>query len=342
MAYLPRKKQGQSILELALYGAILLTVIGVILSYGLKYNFQQRTMMSAFRRALKETGATRLGGQTSYILLQDRHIPDPSDPMGVGAVMPFMASASVVRGYRLHETPDYVNELPETKMQINDRIYTFKIAGFRYENVTNANYPKYEEIYGDLYVKEGTQPPDWSCCGRDYYNNCIPCGPDEAKQLKIQDSCEGQLMSYDGCKRQCRMMSDTEDGRAFCRRECERGKRPDEDKNCTDICNKNVTQPWYCSNLDNIFDFAINKPKVMGVQSDYDKRITQKDRFEKEEKPGGRIETTETIDWTDTTDRTVTYMQYGLPNPAGRREERVSSTLSERNKRATCVDGVCN
>lgn len=318
------------------------------MQYGLKYNFQQRTMMSAFRRALKDTGQTRLGGQTSYILVQDRHIPDPSDPMGVGAVMPFMASASVVRGYRLHETPDYVNELPETKLQINnDRIYTFKTAGFRYENVTNANYPKYAEIYGDLYVKEGTQPPDWSCCGTDYYGGCIPCAPDEAKQLKIQDSCEGQLMSYDGCKRQCRMMSDTEDGRAFCRRECNRGKRPDETKDCTAICNLHVdtssSGAWYCSNLDNIFDFAIaqNKPKVMGMQGDYGKRITQKDTLRRREQAGS-ITTTETIDWTDTTDRTVTYMQFGLPNPSGRREDRVSSALSERNKHITCVDGVCN
>ena len=77
MFELSKKKQGQSILELAIFGSIFLAIMAVLLQYGLKFNYQQRAMMRAFRRSLGESGPVDRGGVGSYTYYQDRHIPTP-------------------------------------------------------------------------------------------------------------------------------------------------------------------------------------------------------------------------------------------------------------------------
>ncbi|MBU3934115.1 MAG: pilus assembly protein [Candidatus Omnitrophica bacterium] len=115
-------KKGQAILELAVFGSILIMLLGVLVSYGLKYNFQQQVMQEAFRKALGVTAVRH----STYVLIKDRHIPDPSNPFGIGAVVPAMSSASVTRDYRLHETADTEDELPRLYLDINGDIRAFK------------------------------------------------------------------------------------------------------------------------------------------------------------------------------------------------------------------------
>ena len=47
-----KDKKGQAILELAIFGAILIMLLGALINYGLRYNYQQLAMQRAFRKAL--------------------------------------------------------------------------------------------------------------------------------------------------------------------------------------------------------------------------------------------------------------------------------------------------
>ena len=112
--------KGQAILEVALFGSIILMLLGITLDYGMRYGFKQRADMLAFRRALRASGDPTQSGHGSYMLVQDRHIPNPGNPTGaaIGSVQPFFASHSVVRDYRMNETPDTQEQLPYTTIRI--------------------------------------------------------------------------------------------------------------------------------------------------------------------------------------------------------------------------------
>lgn len=314
---------GQALLELAIFGSILIMLLGIILNYGLRFNFEQKTQMSAFRKALEMSANDATGNQGNLTLVTDKHIPNPSNPFAVGSVMPFMSSANVVRNYKMQETADTPDELPQTTFQIQDRQYTYKTAGFRDETITSG-LDKYKEIYGDSNVWEE---------------------PKGSGIYRIIDSCEGEIIGFDSCKRQCRQITEV----TFCVRECERGKEPGSSKDCNAICDEQIASPWYCAPgvLEDIFNFAIaqNKRKAMGIQSDYTKDTAMRNSLRKEES-GGVITTTDTIDWADTTTRTVVYNQRIL-NPEGTvqpginiQQVPVATTIGE-TATLNCQDGVC-
>jgi hypothetical protein len=343
-----KNKQAQSVLELAIFGSILIMLIGVLLSYGLRYNNEQKTMMSTFRKALQKsaekdpaTGEEILGGQGSYTLIQDKHIPNPANPFGVGQVTPSVSNASVIRSYRLHESPNTLKALPQTTIEIQGQEgafkQDFKTAAFRLEPVREiyttpaptseenaeiqyTSLDRYKEVYGstNIWVDERTRtcfddpPPDPNDPSQQCQNSSVT--------IRIMDSCEGEIINYDGCKRQCRMIVDKQS----CVTECKRGKsNPGEDTECEKICRNPIGIPWYCKDaeptgtggsyrfphLDDIFNFAIasNKPKSMGVQPDYTQHtVIDKDKtsLNKRESPGA-ITTTDTLAWKDTTNRTI-------------------------------------
>jgi hypothetical protein len=392
MADLKKRIQGQSIVEIALFGSIILSILAVMLQYGLRYNFQQRAMMRSFRRALSASGRideeVDAGGVGSYSHLRDQHIPDPGGVMGIGSVAPFSSASSVIRSYMMLETPDEQNELPVTYMNINDDTYTFKTANFRVEDIAKRIYNRYIVVYGDLNIKNpetnGEPFQDEEIFDPDTgETEIVVLPPDTVEAVRIMDYCEGDLMSYDGCRRQCLMLVDTQ----LCTRECERG--PDEsrfkpspvcvewtqgeeeplcikwevpenapEEDCGSVCSETLPPenvPWYCQDysrfpnppeslyaygynfpvLEDIFSFAVNKPKSLGIQPDYTQRMTKRENLGKQES-GGVITTTDEINWSETTDRTVVYMEDGARHTDG-----VSTTLGE-SVTQTCADGVCN
>ncbi|MFA5144931.1 MAG: hypothetical protein WC723_02880 [Candidatus Omnitrophota bacterium] len=309
---------GQAILELAIFGAIIIMLLGILLNYGLRYSLEQKVMMNTFREALQDTANSVTGGQGSITVIQDKHVPNPADPFGVGTVTPFASSSSVTRSYKLHETPDTYAELPRATFQIQDKKFSYKTAGFR--DVDSASgLSKYEEVYGGSNV--------WAV----------------GSGLRILDSCEGEIMSYDNCKRQCRMITDTD----FCVKECNRGKLVGSSTDCTAVCAQEIETPWYCNSLDSVFNFAIatNKPKAMGVQSEYSKQTVVSNILRKQES-AGKIATTDTIDWSDTTKRMILYnervvspsgaMQPGINIQSTPVETTVGETTTQE-----CQDGVC-
>src|SRR5512135_1346380 len=83
-----RNKNGQALMELAVFGTLFLLILSALIGYGLKYNFQQRSQMISFRRAMAmasaSDGAGGVRGTGSYSLSQTYHIPDAAEEYGVG------------------------------------------------------------------------------------------------------------------------------------------------------------------------------------------------------------------------------------------------------------------
>jgi hypothetical protein len=91
-----RTTNGQALIELAVFGSIFLMIVGAMLTYGLRYNFMQQANQLAYRRAMK-IASDEGRGSGSYMLITDKHIPDPVDPFGVGSVSPIISSAIITR-----------------------------------------------------------------------------------------------------------------------------------------------------------------------------------------------------------------------------------------------------
>lgn len=101
MRYCDNKK-GQAIVELAIFGSIILLIFGTLLSYLQRMNDQQYVQMEAFRRSLEKActylGNTSEGAGASvqYTLLQDRRHVDLSGNFRKGSSSSVSAFSNVL------------------------------------------------------------------------------------------------------------------------------------------------------------------------------------------------------------------------------------------------------
>jgi hypothetical protein len=278
-----QNKKGQAILELAIFGAILLTLLGVLISYGLRYNYQQRATQQAFRRALGTSAystAANMPVSVSHMVIEDRHIPDPTHPFAVGSITPFTGMGSVTRTAKMHETPDNDNELGVTIYDVNGQTFTFKNAAFRQENnIDSVAIQRYLLIYGTVQTWDATTG-SW-VYWEDGSGVCLsgdsPCSLFRYDRIRYIDDSGGEIMSYDAAAKQCRKIIDSE----VCEDSCVRSGGSD----CATTCSQPMAVPWYCGTnyvetdavrhvysfpfLDTLFAFAKgeNQDKSMGIQS---------------------------------------------------------------------------
>ena len=234
-----RRNAGQALLELSIFGALIIMLIGVLVSYGLKYNFQQQVSIEAFRAAqelAQELDGGLPRGSSSITLVKDKHIPDPSNPFGVGSVTPIMASASITRDNRLDATPDDYEGLPKTIMRFQGNSdeapveYEFATAGLRTDMYTAGSEDDFKNMqkkYGWIFGSVSFDPEEYSLW--------LPV------QIEIIDSVEGEVVDYGSAIRQARMLVD----RDFFIIQCQKRSKPGEEGDCSDISNVAITMPWY-------------------------------------------------------------------------------------------------
>jgi len=254
---------GQALVEVAVFGAIFLMIIGAMITYGLRFDYNQRAQQQAFRRALK-IASDRTTGGGSYMLLEDKYIPDPTDPFGIGSSMPVSASASIVRDNRLDARAGTVsdpNDLPTTVLDVqlgwtNDpaqeplmQRYILRNAGFRYEVAANAaegftknQVDKYKLIYGDVLA-----------IGNFKYTNSDGDEEDRWTTVRIMDSCAGQIVDYDACYERATQLVDA----GLCQSTCARNNK-DSDIDCPTLCAQVLNPPN--QNDQSTFNYAIGGP----------------------------------------------------------------------------------
>lgn len=342
-------KKAQALLELAVFGSIIIMLIGILINYGLRYNLQVKSMQDAYRKALKYASEAVNGespSSVSYVSIEDIHIPDPSNPFAIGAIIPISASASVTRNPKMDETANEIDQLPRIAIDIKGSSCPgsylspkgspppcyYLAAGFREEQNVDENYiEKYKEIYGDVEETDGI------CLG-----GMIPSqdsGPATclrpSKNIRIIDSCEGEVIDYGTAFRQCRQFVDED----FCEKECEKGKSPDSEADCHSVCGHIINVPWYCSpyttdssgkyvfeTLNKMFSSGA-KGRVMGLQPDYEKNITTSRNVLTKDETASGITTTESADWHDQTKRTFIYKEYNDKSGDSSIEEEIISSV---------------
>ena len=292
---LPTGRRGQALLELAIFGSIALLVLGALVNYGVNADATQQAMMDSFRKALLSAWEAPQPGKpagVSYVQLSDRHIPNPSHPFTIGSVVPVTGQAGVViRNPLMQETADVEEELPRTRVTVQGVELDCPsagtgctTAGFRSEGIHSGNKQKYEEIYGKDNVDEAA--------GR------------------VIDSCDGEIIDYEGCARQARQIVNP----AFCQQECERGRSPASDVDCAAICSQSIGTPWYAQGafqtggvwvfpvLNNLFAGI----RSMAIQPGYVKHTTTSTNRTKSESSSGSS-TASSVAWRDDTARTFVF-----------------------------------
>lgn len=327
-----RFTKGQALVELAVFGSMLLMLLGYLVNNVLTSDYRQQSATEAFRQGLSASAATTavsVSGPTntpksiSNLLVQDRHIPNPGDPFAVGSVAPMFSQAGITRNYQLQIVPDVVNELPRMAIQIENatacpegtrvpsdfrggmRTCYYTTSGFRDENVAQENLGRYRFVYGASNICEkpdcgGGNLVCTEWCEEPYIDpetgeEVCPCIR-YAKHIRIVDSCAGEIIGYANCKGQARQITDS----AACEAACVQSSMTD----CATICSQPMLVPWYAGAgvLDAMF--VGSGIAAMGVQPGGLQVVAQKNQLTKQESPEG-ITTTSDVNRTETTTRSI-------------------------------------
>lgn len=129
--------RAQTASELAVFGAILIFLFGVIIRQSMSSNFNQDQTLKALRVALQESFKSGEGGDPSrnvanILYIEDRKTADFSK-FGTLTRLPMVVSGSGSFTKNLFMPIDFgnQNELPIMDMFINGKHFTFTTAGFR-------------------------------------------------------------------------------------------------------------------------------------------------------------------------------------------------------------------
>jgi hypothetical protein len=139
----PGDAYAQTATELAVFGAILIFLFGVIIRQSLSANFNQDQTLKALRVALQESFKSGERGDPSrnvanILYIEDRKTAD-FNKFGTLTRLPLVVSGSGSFTKNLFMPVDFgnQNELPIMDMFINGKHFTFTTAGFRTVGLTD-------------------------------------------------------------------------------------------------------------------------------------------------------------------------------------------------------------
>ncbi|HSV42967.1 MAG TPA: hypothetical protein VLJ10_00285 [Candidatus Bathyarchaeia archaeon] len=134
---------GQAAVELAVFGAIVVFVIGLILKTSLSISHQANIQLRAFRRALQESYLTANGkyagqfsaarNQSSILIMEDRLSIDPSQKQGTRDRFPVIAQGSGTMTHSLFMDVDPSDAYDQSifDVVINGQRFPFTTSGYR-------------------------------------------------------------------------------------------------------------------------------------------------------------------------------------------------------------------
>ncbi|MCK5580879.1 MAG: hypothetical protein KAJ18_06360 [Candidatus Omnitrophica bacterium] len=172
----------QAAVELAIFGAILMFVIGLIMRTGLTANHSMDTQLRALRLALSESYRTSEGHYGSQaarntagiFLLEDRLAAGFGSKMGTRDRSPYMAGSSATFSRNLFYPINFEEEenLPIYDVFVNGQRFPFSAAAFRTVVLSEAGGEKPE------WIPECPNPAAWPDIpsGICWENDCVAAG----------------------------------------------------------------------------------------------------------------------------------------------------------------------
>jgi hypothetical protein len=270
--------------------------------------------------------------------LEDRHVPDPTHPFGIGSVSPISGQAgNISRNHRLMDSPDTASELPRTHVFVQGQ--EVRCAGAASQGCLTANF-RSEPI---IEIADGARESDAQRVdpGENIqkYQEVYGFGNVDAASGRVIDSCEGELLDHGSCVRQARLILD----QAYCTQECVRGRPPGSGTTCPAVCAQSVSAPWYAAGghrsgsrwvfpvLDRLFAFG-GVTKSMGIQPGQEAETSMTSTLNRTEGTGS-VTTNSTADWATETTRSFKYKPAG--DTSGNAAERSVATTAPSSAPAT-------
>ena len=198
------RQAGQAAIELAIFGSLILLALGIFVRYGLNANYSQRLKMDAYGKARAEMNSE--AESTTYIVLRDKPIPNPTNPFGIASRdSVFFSSETVGRLSGVFDTPEYPSEselltdpvLPRLIYDINGTAYQFTTAAFKYHPYDGQELKTKVHRNGTWYWK--TSGPDRTDSNGVRYEHDEKMRPDGNfwKDL-VYDDAQGKRADVDG------------------------------------------------------------------------------------------------------------------------------------------------
>lgn len=208
-------------IELAVFGSLMLLGLAFLVRYGLLYNYQQMTQQEAFRQALI-MGHSDLAWpykQGSVALVRDRRMVDPSNPFVTGSRQTFVGAASVSMGTAggvLGLDKDWEIPVQRTILNDGDNPIKLRLADFRDETILKARVCAYVDVYGrsSVAIPDPFNPlgdPLYYVCKTRFDGPKIKHDPFPANPfvtIRILDGCIGDVLNTAGCRQQCKAIQD--------------------------------------------------------------------------------------------------------------------------------------
>lgn len=183
--HIPREQKAQTAVELAIFGAVLIFVLGLIIRQAMNAGYAQNQTLKAMRQALAEsfktaTGSPDTGGHlstarntASLLLIEDRLTADPGTYGPIDRV-PYIIPATGTFSSQLFQPIAYGEEwnLPVFDMIINGQHFVFSTAGFVEYDLSLVDPGNVDPA---LWVPT---PPAFEIeadCRRDEFDNPLPC-----------------------------------------------------------------------------------------------------------------------------------------------------------------------
>jgi hypothetical protein len=98
--------QAQALLELAIFGSILIFCFGILIQYGLSLNYRQALQMATFRKGLDLSFRRSWRGvsdtNVNLVVIKDKSIPDPSDPFRIKSYSPYVSQVNAVYSDKMY------------------------------------------------------------------------------------------------------------------------------------------------------------------------------------------------------------------------------------------------
>lgn len=128
-------RKGQSLSELAIFGALLLLVLAFFVRYSMMSSHQQESQMKGFRYALdKSSRDSNIGGNpTTVSYIKDKPVADPRNPFGMGDWVTTYGGGSIIWGneasYAIN--PDDPSTIPTINFVVNGVNVEKKLGAFK-------------------------------------------------------------------------------------------------------------------------------------------------------------------------------------------------------------------